>query len=792
MRFGSTLRKNIYRPWKKNYIDYDKLKKLLRESDRGSDEDEDFWTAEDESAFVDELLNVQLEKVYNFQADTYRKLRDRTTACETKLDPLAIGLKPEKAEEGEASSAANNASKNSDIKPEKREELLKEVLSELDNITKEVNELEKYSRINYTAFFKATKKHDRKRGDAYKLRPFLETRLKEHPFNKEDYSPLLYRLSAMYSFVRQSLEGKPQEALSFSESLTGGESFTSHKFWIHSENLLEVKTVILRRLPVLVYNPQTSKVAEGSQRDPTITSIYFDNPNFSLYTDKVNHAPDASSLRLRWYGQLAQRPEVLFEKKVIKEGDASEEQRFPIKDKYIQQFIEGKYKLEKSVQKLQNRAGEDQNKVDDFQKSVDDIQSFIKENGLQPVLRANYTRTAFQIPGDDRVRISLDTNLALIREDALDQDRPCRDPDDWHRRDIDDAQMEYPFKAVRKGEINRFPFALLEIKIKGRKHYEWVDDLMDSHLVKEAPRFSKFVHGVAMLFEDNVNSFPFWLSEVDTDIRREPQKAFEEELERKARAAEDEFAVGSLFGARASPSYRASVTSPVGSPEASKSVAKSSAHAKASPQLGTTPGSKENGTSNEEVDSDEEGAHATIWEDTTFSKSTGLRSLFPSSSKYSRARQQRKVKLPPGIRDPGVWIKDQGPVRVEAKVWLANQRTFIKWQHVSVLLASLSLGLYNAAGETNGVARTLAVVYTLVAAFTLLWGYGMYMYRNKLIRERSPKDFDNQFGPVVVCLGLVVALCLNFGFKYQAVVRDRANGNKPANSTFMDERIELR
>jgi hypothetical protein len=432
--------------------------------------------------------------------------------------------------------------------------------------------------------------------------------------------------------------------------------------------------------------------------------------------------------------------------------------------------------------------------VEEFQKTVDDIQTFIKDNELQPILRANYTRTAFQIPGDDRVRISMDTNLALIREDALDMDRPCRDPDDWHRRDIDDAQMEYPFDGIRKGEINRFPFALLEIKIKGRKKYEWVNDLMNSHLVKRAPRFSKFAHGVAMLFEDNVNIFPFWRSEVDTDIRQEPQKAFEEEQERKAKAAEDEFAVGSLFGVRASPSFKPAVRSPVGSPAGPTSLRdrtplRSSVDARSSLSHATKTNGKDK--VGEEVDSDEDSTHAS-WDQSPFAKSTGLRSLLPtfSSSKYARAHQQGQVKLPPGVRDPGVWIKDQGPVRVEAKVWLANQRTFIKWQHVTILLASLSLGLYNAAGQANGVARMLAVVYTLVALFTLLWGYGIYMYRNSLIRQRSGKDFDNRFGPVVVCLGLIIALCLNFGFKYNAIITGDANIDKGMNSTSY-EHIEL-
>ena len=79
MHFGSNLRRNIYPPWKVHYVDYDKLKKLLKESDASSpvDEDEETWTAEDESAFVDELMNNQLQKVHKFQSDTSQKLRDR-------------------------------------------------------------------------------------------------------------------------------------------------------------------------------------------------------------------------------------------------------------------------------------------------------------------------------------------------------------------------------------------------------------------------------------------------------------------------------------------------------------------------------------------------------------------------------------------------------------------------------------------------------------------------------------------------------------------------------------------
>ena len=571
----------------------------------------------------------------------------------------------------------------------------------------------------------------------------------------------------MYSFVRQRLQSESERTKSLTESKQGRETYTSHKcthiiqtkrcaknnyysVWIHPENLLEVKTYILRRLPVLVYNPQTSKVVESSQSDPTITSIYFDNPQFALYNGKIERTSDASSLRLRWSGQLGEKPEIFFEKKTIKESGDSEECRFPIKEKYIQPFITGNYKMEKSIEKLRDREGTDGNGVASLQNSVYEIQSFIKDSGLQPIVRANYTRTAFQIPGDDKVRISIDTDLAFIREDSLDEDRPCRDPDDWHRGDIDRLGINYPFSEIRQGEISRFPYAVLEIKVKdgsSKKKNDWIADLTSSHLVKEAPRFSKFVHGVASLFEDYVNTFPFWLSDLETDIRKDPQVAFDDEQDRKAKQAEDELAVGSFLGKSAS-SFKPAIGSPAG---------------KTATDFGKR--RSETGVSDvaEEPDSADEGDHATGSQSGLLS---GLLSYSPfSNSKYARAHRQGPVKLPPGVREPGKLIKDMNPVRVEPKVWLANQRTFIKWQHISVLLATLSLGLYNAAGEFNNVARVLAVVYTIIALFAGAWGWWMYIVRSQMIEKRSGKDFDNIIGPIVVCIGLVIALCMNFGFK---------------------------
>lgn len=189
MRFGRTLRNSVYEPWKSQYIDYAKLKRLLREDDAedlqsgtGPNQKTHEWSELDESAFTEELLNVQLEKVNKFHAEKTKHLRERSAECEATLE------KYRRAEDSRAEPLTSEGNTDNDLVG-----TLDSMLGELDSITKELNELEKYSRLNYAGFLKAAKKHDRRRGSRYKVRPLLQVRLAALPFNSEDYSPLLYR-----------------------------------------------------------------------------------------------------------------------------------------------------------------------------------------------------------------------------------------------------------------------------------------------------------------------------------------------------------------------------------------------------------------------------------------------------------------------------------------------------------------------------------------------------------------------------------------------------------------------
>ncbi|KAF3931738.1 hypothetical protein ABW19_dt0208832 [Dactylella cylindrospora] len=743
MKFGSTLKKEIKEEWKDNYIDYAKLKKLLREKEPTPTE----WTELDESSFVEELVNVQIEKVNAFHTKHGTELKERVNACEAKLEPVA-----QKAEGKNAEDAAEApADKEID---EDTQKLLQEISQELDVISREIASLYKFARLNFTACLKAAKKHDRLK--QYKIRPLVQVRLSSLPFSSEDYSPLLYKISALYAFIRQYTQGQPT-----SKSSGANKTYESHKFWVHPDNLLEVKTYILRRLPVLIYNPQSSKVAKANRKDPKLTSLYFDNAQFDLYTHKLDRYESAASLRLRWYGSLDEKPEISLERKVVPSIEEAEEtgteERMALKEKEIYKFISGfdEEVLEKKISKTKERKSAEE--AQRYEKIARGMHDFIKEHSLQPILRAVYTRTAFQIPGDDEIRISLDTDLVFIKEDSS-----CRPGNDWRRHDVDEQKLDSPFTSIPKDEISRFPFALLEVKILSTlnpRSREWIADLMNSHLVYDAPRFSKFVHGVSVLFEDNVNSFPFWFGDLEKDIRKDPKDAWEQEQDKLKLQAEEELMVGSLVMGRSplrgSP-FRGAIAHeglrPLDHPKARR--------------LSTGIGKRPELETPKPVD-----PQAISEEQESTDGSTSRSSIIGGLGGWRGPKTRRpSVKLPPGVTKPSAYIKDAGPLQVEAKVWLANQRTFIKWQHICVLLASLSLALYNAAGAKNVVARGIGFFFTGIAVFAGAWGYWMYIRRSKFINDRSEKGFDTALtliGPIVVCVAMIVALILNFMFKFR-------------------------
>jgi len=120
-------------------------------------------------------------------------------------------------------------------------------------------------------------------------------------------------------------------------------------------------------------------------------------------------------------------------------------------------------------------------------------------------------------------------------------------------------------------------------------------------------------------------------------------------------------------------------------------------------------------------------------------------------------RDYHSINLPPQVRVPK---KIPTAVKVEAKVWFANERTWVAWLDISILLGTLALALFNASKDE--IATNFAYGYALISVGVLVYAFLLYQHRISLIRRRYPGHFDSFLGPIVLGIALFIAVLANF------------------------------
>jgi SPX domain protein involved in polyphosphate accumulation len=332
----------------------------------------------------------------------------------------------------------------------KQELKFEKLEDECNHITQEVAELSKFIRLNYSAFLKILKKHDKH--TTYTLKNMFMIRLQSKPFYKISFDSLILRLSKLYDTIRTGGKREPPQVPYSNQSFVR----KTTKYWVHPDNVTEVKIHILKHLPVLVFSNK------GQEPDPAISSIYFDNDSFDLYLGRLEKTQGAEAHRLRWYGNMDQT-EVFVERKTHQEdwtGESSVKARFSIKEKHVNAYLAGKYTMDHTLEKMRQKALKSDKEIDEALELSYQVQKTMLDKGLKPMVRTFYNRTAFQLPGDARVRISLDTELTMIREDNYGKQRSGTN---WRRLD---AGTIAPFTHLPQEDVCAFPYAVLEVKLQ--------------------------------------------------------------------------------------------------------------------------------------------------------------------------------------------------------------------------------------------------------------------------------------------------------------------------------------
>ncbi|PHH49760.1 Vacuolar transporter chaperone 4 [Ceratocystis fimbriata CBS 114723] len=777
MKFGEQLRTSVIREYEWSYIDYEGLKNDLLDGARrrGSSTARDAkgkgkaqdkspaaqgWSEDDEARFVAKL-DAELDKVHTKQKVKAMEISRRIQLSEKEV--------------GEVVGRLNERTVGEDAPSEEEFMLLEQDLSD---VIADVHDLAKFVQLNYTGFYKIIKKHDKLTG--WHLKPVFDVRLKAKPFYKENYDAQVVKLSKLWDLVRT--RGNPVKGDSAAGGSQGSFVRQTTKYWVHPDNVTELKLIILKHLPVLVFNPNK----EFETADSAITSIYYDNPDtWELYEGRLKKTEGAEAIRLRWYGGM-KTDTIFVERKTHREdwtGEKSVKARFGIKEKNVNAYMRGEMLPAALFEKARKERKKSEKAIAEDQRLAAEIQYEVLKRGYKPVCRSFYNRTAFQLPADARVRISLDTELTMVREDNL--DGCTRSGDNWRRMDIG---IDWPFSQLPAGDVERFPYAVLEVKLQtqmGQEPPEWVRQLISSHLVEAVPKFSKFIHGTATMFPDRINLLPFWFPQMDVDIRKPATHDFgikRPSIEAAASTSDDDddFAsddddlpATSRSGQAHGQGLRMLAANPI-------------ANGDAEGQVSETPAANDYiYDSEDEYDEDyalEESRRIggiTYYAAVTKSMirkagsavKTTMSNMIPNSRgsaipRNDRLRmlygaqeiQSKRFKAPKGK-------KIHVPVRIEPKVYFAAERTFLGWLEYSIYIGTIAVTLLNFGTKPTAASFIVSGTFTLIAILALLYSVGIYLYRSEAIRTKRVAKYYDRWGPSILCGCLFAAVALNFGFE---------------------------
>ncbi|KAF8656227.1 hypothetical protein AX16_002663 [Volvariella volvacea WC 439] len=836
MKFGVKISNDLYNEWRPFYIDYNRLKRELkaRTTSHG-------WTASDEREFT-AMLESELDKIHDFQKAKTSELSRRIHEAEKDVkvlveeyetdehpSPQPSPVDPENQQrtqyaldEGSDDDLSDDgdAASHSEDSLDALEERFHALEEEVATLVADVHDLALYTKLNITGFMKILKKHDKQTG--VPLKPtFVQDYLEKRPFYKYNWDALIVKLSKLYDLVRT--RGHPVQG----DSSAGGNQSAfvrqTTKYWVHPDNLVPLKLAILRHLPVLVFNAEK----EFEPKDAAITSIYFDNEDLELYLGRLEKTEGAEAIRLRWYGDTDVKT-IFVERKTHREdwtGEKSVKARFPLKEHLVNPFLRGEYTVDADFQELVKKGKKTQQEVDSMIQLANEVQYAILTRKLRPVMRSFYNRTAFQLPGDARVRISLDTELSLVRED--DWDGRQRAGENWRRTDIG---IDYPFDQIPTEDKELFKYGILEVKLQthvGQEPPKWVTDLVSSHLVEAVPKFSKFIHGCATLLPNRVDLVPFWLPQMDTDIlkpntgylsvieRPQPSTSgsFRGHLERRSSshssindiAYAEPVSEGEDEEINLIPAKDEHKRIGLSSADIEEAVAYRTKMLKEQEESDKRAGklkASQNGGEQEDP-STSNGKHvvpvpdrprvlsidplkpASAFDETLKTRLTEEREKLQNGSLTHKPDTSRSNgessngaaglrETPPQDEERILsrdWAAPPGkkiaiPVRIEPKVYFAAERTFLKWLNTAVFVGSIATTLLNFIPPEDTRGLISAALFTFAALCAIAYSGGIFVYRATKIRQRSAEGlYYDKYGPTVLCFVLFLALATNIGLR---------------------------
>jgi uncharacterized membrane protein YidH (DUF202 family) len=107
----------------------------------------------------------------------------------------------------------------------------------------------------------------------------------------------------------------------------------------------------------------------------------------------------------------------------------------------------------------------------------------------------------------------------------------------------------------------------------------------------------------------------------------------------------------------------------------------------------------------------------------------------------------------------------KAPIKIEPKVFFANERTFLAWMHLSVTLAGASIAILAFAEDDNPFSQLYGIVLLPVAIAFIVYSMFQYSRRCQMIRTRHPGPYEDTTGPALLGVMLMVSIVAQFALK---------------------------
>jgi len=710
---------NRVQEWKTSYLDYEALKKMIDAladlhvmNPQGTGEKGASLSVPRPTNAAGMPLGVSMSQE-DFYGRLEKEMRKIEQFTKTQVDMIRTTL----------TDVERSISKMGSPSDPKNTTVAESLRKKLEKAGEDFLKLEKYVNMNFTGFHKILKKHDKMLPNPCKA--FYTTRLHDQSWVRGDYSDVLVTMSRVYSILREDATIQQQD--------DAKQDFvrSTRKYWVHTENISSIKYTILQHLPVFL---QTTM--DGETDSQLVNSVYLDNYAMELYHGRLEKTPGAIALRLRWYGTGT--PELVFvERKTHREswaGEVSVKERFIIKENQVLPLLQGKFDIEGELAKLKAK-GKSAEDIKDWYDLASEVIQAINSKQLIPTMRTQYMRTAFQIPFDATVRVSLDTNLCMISE----RTKATMNLERWYRD---------PHTSVPLNEITRFPHGVLEVKLQLQDENStplWVEEMLGSGKLLEVHKFSKFIHGSAVIMPEDVRAVPYWIDDV-TLADSIKQSGASKLLENSVGANQyydhllPHDAEGKVKGGGGG-----AMEGTASGAVPSTALASAAASYRSKPRVEPT--------------------QQELRESSTVSAAEAI-------------QHQRQLGMPAYdcCDDCCTWCaphhSDRMTVqKVEPKLFFANERTFIKWLHMAVILSSISIGVLAFTGD-DSQAQFYAIVMMPLSLLFVGYALNTFLWRGDKIRTRDTDRWDDPSGPILLSSLLTVAMMVQFYFKVSEMLEE--------------------